>query len=256
MGWQVLVVIIGFCGVVFIVDMDVMVFEEVLVVGEVFVLVGYQGIICEVELCMLGCGGIDFLAVVLVVVLYVCCDIYIDVDGVYMIDFCIELGVICLDVVSYDEMLELVSQGVKVLQLCFVEYVKVQGVQMKVVFSFVEFGESWGMYVVFECVLGECCFVSGVVYVCDQVCIVLFGVSVFSQLVEIVFEVLVEVGIGVDMIVQVYGCDDGCYNLEFLVVQCDLKNVLYVVEGVVDGFVFFYEIGLVKVFVVGVGLCQ
>lgn len=65
---------------------------------------------------MLGCGGLDIMVVVFVVVFDVeCCDIYIDVDGIYMIDLCISVKVCKLDKIVFEEMFEFVSLGVKVL---------------------------------------------------------------------------------------------------------------------------------------------
>lgn len=43
---------------------------------------------------MLGCGGLDIIVVVMVVVLGVdVCEIYIDVDGIFSVDLCIVCNV-------------------------------------------------------------------------------------------------------------------------------------------------------------------
>lgn len=74
---------------------------------------------------MLGCGGFDIIVVVLVVVLKVDkCEIYIDVDGVYIVDLRIVLNVLKFKEIFYDEMLEFVIFGVKVFYNRFVEFVK------------------------------------------------------------------------------------------------------------------------------------
>jgi len=256
MGWQAPVVTTGPCGAASIADMDVTIFEEALAAGDVPVLAGYQGITREAELRTLGRGGTDLSAAALAAALQARCDIYTDVDGVYTTDPRIEPGATRLDAVSHDEMLELASQGAKVLQPRSVEYAKAQGVQMKVVSSFAEPGESRGTHVVPERALGERRLVSGVAYARDQARIALLGASAPSQLAETVFEALAEAGIGVDMIVQAHGRDDGRYNLEFSVAQRDLKKALHAVEGVADGSALSHETGLAKVSVVGAGLRQ
>lgn len=54
------------------------------------------------ELVLLGCNGLDYLVVCLVVCLNVeCCEIWMDVDGVYICDLCLVLDVICLELMSY-----------------------------------------------------------------------------------------------------------------------------------------------------------
>lgn len=56
------------------------------------------------------------IVVVFVVVFGVeCCDIYMDVDGVYIIDLCVCEKVCKFDKIVFEEMLELVFLGVKVL---------------------------------------------------------------------------------------------------------------------------------------------
>lgn len=64
--------------------------------GKVVVVVGFQGIssVEYLEIIILGWGGLDIFVVVLVVVLKVdFCEIYIDVLGIFIIDFCLVLEV-------------------------------------------------------------------------------------------------------------------------------------------------------------------
>lgn len=64
----------------------------------------------------MGRGGLDISVVVFVVGIVVdWCDIYMDVDGVYIIDFRIVDSVWCLEKIVFEEMLEMVFFGVKVL---------------------------------------------------------------------------------------------------------------------------------------------
>lgn len=68
------------------------------------------------EKVILGCNGLDYFVVVLVVCIDVeCCEIWIDVDGVYNVDLNQVEGVVLFDKLIYQEVMELFYFGVKVL---------------------------------------------------------------------------------------------------------------------------------------------
>lgn len=85
--------------------------------GNVIVVAGFQGITEDGVVTTLGRGGSDLTAVAIAGALKAdLCEIYTDVDGVYTTDPRIEPKAKKLNVISYDEMLELASAGAKVLQ--------------------------------------------------------------------------------------------------------------------------------------------
>jgi aspartate kinase len=85
----------------------------------------------------LGRGGSDTSAVALAAALKADrCDIYTDVDGVYTTDPRIVTKARKLDKITYEEMLELASQGAKVLQTRSVELAMNHRVRVQVLSSF------------------------------------------------------------------------------------------------------------------------
>ena len=105
--------------------------------GEVAVVAGFQGLAPENRISTLGRGGSDTSAVALAAALNADrCDIYTDVDGVYTTDPRVVPKAHRLDRISYEEMLEMASQGAKVLQTRSVELAMQKGVRVLVRSSF------------------------------------------------------------------------------------------------------------------------
>ncbi|MFH1578053.1 MAG: aspartate kinase [Candidatus Omnitrophota bacterium] len=93
--------------------------------GKVVVVAGFQGRTLGEDITTLGRGGSDLTAVALAKVLNApICEIYSDVDGVYTADPRIVRDARKLDIISYDEMLEMASLGVQVMQDRSVEVAK------------------------------------------------------------------------------------------------------------------------------------
>ena len=85
--------------------------------NQVAIISGFQGISEENRITTLGRGGSDTSAVAIAASFSAeRCDIYTDVDGVYTTDPRIVKKAKKLDQITYEEMLELASQGAKVLQ--------------------------------------------------------------------------------------------------------------------------------------------
>src|SRR5665809_14807 len=105
--------------------------------GEVAVIAGFQGIAPGNRISTLGRGGSDTSAVALAAALSADrCDVYTDVDGVYTTDPRVVPKAHRLDRISYEEMLEMASQGAKVLQTRSVELAMQKGVRVLVRSSF------------------------------------------------------------------------------------------------------------------------
>ena len=84
---------------------------------RVAVVAGFQGIAPDGRITTLGRGGSDTTAVAFAAAFEAeRCDIYTDVDGVYTADPRIVARAKKLDRITYEEMLEMASQGAKVLQ--------------------------------------------------------------------------------------------------------------------------------------------
>jgi len=81
--------------------------------GNIVIIAGFQGVTDEMDVTTLGRGGTDITAVALAAALGVKCEIYHDVKGVYTADPKIVPEARLIPEISYEEMLEMASQGTK-----------------------------------------------------------------------------------------------------------------------------------------------
>ena len=103
---------------------------------RIVIVTGFQGVNRKGDVTTLGRGGSDTSAVALAAAFHAdLCQIYTDVDGVYTTDPRIVSTARKLDEITYDEMLELASQGAQVLHNRSVELAKKFKVNMEVVSS-------------------------------------------------------------------------------------------------------------------------
>jgi aspartate kinase len=117
LGWQLPIRTSDAHGSARIRSIDTTIIEERFREGQVAVVAGFQGLSDNNRITTLGRGGSDTSAVALAAALKAGrCDIYTDVDGVYTCDPRIVTKARKLDKITYEEMLEMASQGAKVLQ--------------------------------------------------------------------------------------------------------------------------------------------
>ena len=106
---------------------------------HVVVVAGFQGVDEDGNVTTLGRGGSDTTAVAVAAALKADeCQIYTDVDGVYTTDPRVVPEARRLDRITFEEMLELASQGSKVLQIRSVEFAGKYKVPLRVLSSFVD----------------------------------------------------------------------------------------------------------------------
>mgnify|MGYP004716905863 CR=1 FL=1 len=104
---------------------------------SIVIVTGFQGINKFDDITTLGRGGSDTSAVALAASLKAdLCQIYTDVDGVYTADPRHVKGARKLEEITFDEMLELASQGAQVLHNRSVEMAKKYRVNLEVLSSF------------------------------------------------------------------------------------------------------------------------
>ncbi|MFQ3222167.1 MAG: aspartate kinase, partial [Porticoccaceae bacterium] len=107
--------------------------------GLVVVVAGFQGMDEDGNITTLGRGGSDTTAVALAAALKADeCQIYTDVDGVYTTDPRVVSDARRLDSITFEEMLEMASQGSKILQIRAVEFAGKYSVPLRVMSSFEE----------------------------------------------------------------------------------------------------------------------
>lgn len=90
--------------------------------GEIVVVAGFQGINENGDVTTLGRGGSDTSAVSLAAALECTCELCTDVDGIYTVDPRLFPEARKLNVISYEEMLEMASRGAKVVETRAVEF--------------------------------------------------------------------------------------------------------------------------------------
>ncbi len=223
--------------------------------GEVAVLAGFQGVAADQRVTTLGRGGSDTSAVALAAALGAeRCEIFTDVDGVYTSDPRIVAKAHKLDRITYEEMLEMASQGAKVLETRSVALAMQSGVRIQVLSSF---ADGTGTLVVDENEIVEQQIVSGIAYSRDEAKITLIGVPDRPGVAATIFGPLAETNINVDMIVQSVSADGQTADLTFTVGRSDLARAARALEAM-RAQLGYREIAtdgeVVKISVIGVGM--
>ena len=205
-----------------------MAFADSIKKGTVGVVAGFQGISPEGRVSTLGRGGSDTSAVALAVALGADrCDIYTDVDGVYTTDPRIVSDARRIEKIAFEEMLELASQGAKVLQTRSVELAMNNNLPIRVLSSFVQPGmPNPGTLVCSEDETMEERVVSGVAYSRDEAQISLLRLTDKPGVVARVCEVMAKADVSVDMIVQGSSRREDSANLVFTVGERQLDDAV------------------------------
>ena len=223
--------------------------------GQVAVVAGFQGLGPDNRITSLGRGGSDTTAVALAAALGAeRCDIFTDVDGVYTADPRIVTRARKLDKITYEEMLEMASQGSKVLQTRAVGLAKNCQVRLQVLSSF---QDTPGTLVVDEDEIVEQEVVTGVTYSRDEAKLTLVGVPDRPGVAAAIFGPLAEANINVDMIVQNVSEDGGTTDLTFTVGKSEIDRAFDLLErhrGELGFARIVPDANVVKVSVIGVGM--
>ena len=229
--------------------------------GKIVIVAGFQGIDEEYNITTLGRGGSDTTAVALAAVLkhdhpehpqQVDCEIYTDVDGVYTTDPRLVAEARKIDVISYDEMLELASVGAGVMHSRSIEFAKKFHVPLQVRSSFTDIEGTW---IVPEADWMKEVVVCGAAIVRDEARIYLEGVPDEPGVSHQVFSVLAEQNLVVDMIAQNVG-SNGRAAIGFTVLKNDLAAVLALLSPLAGelGAQVRHDEEVSKVSVVGTGM--
>lgn len=201
--------------------------HEALKLGKIVVVAGFQGIDPEGDITTLGRGGSDTTAVALAAALQADeCQIYTDVDGVYTTDPRVESRARKLDRITFDEMLEMASQGSKVLQIRSVEFAGKYKVPLRVLSSFAE-GE--GTLISLEENHMEAAVITGIAFSRDEAQINVIDVP---DKPGVAYQILGPVGdanINVDMIVQNISAEHKT-DFTFTVPRADYDQAMEIIQ--------------------------
>jgi aspartate kinase len=228
--------------------------------GYVCVVAGFQGVDENGNITTLGRGGSDTTGVALAAALNADeCQIYTDVDGVYTTDPRVVPEARRLNKITFEEMLELASQGSKVLQIRSVEFAGKYKVNLRVLSSFEEEGD--GTLITFE-EEGkeqdmEQPIISGIAFNRDEAKITVLGVPDKPGIAYQILGPIADANIDVDMIIQNTGAD-GTTDFTFTVHKNEMGKALNILRDRVQGHINAREISgddkIAKVSVVGVGM--
>jgi aspartate kinase len=222
--------------------------------GAIPVVAGFQGVDPAGNITTLGRGGGDTTAVGVAAQMRADeCQIYTDVDGVYTADPRLVPEARRLNRVTFEEMLELASQGSKVLQIRAVEFAGKYNVPLRVLSTFKE-GE--GTLITYEDQAVEAAVVSGIAFNRDEAEVSLVGVPQQAGLAYLILGPVSDANIEVDMIVQ-NAARDGRLDFAFTVHRNDYPQVMDILRANLSRIGAQHLQGndrVVKISAVGVGM--
>ncbi len=220
---------------------------------NIVVVAGFQGLNRYEDVTTLGRGGSDTSAVAIAAAMHAdLCQIYTDVEGVYTADPRKIEKAKKLDVISYDEMLELATLGAQVLNNRSVEMAKKYNIELEVLSSFTNKPGT----IVKEAAKMEKMLISGVAKDTDVARISVIGVPDEPGLAFKMFSRLAAKNINVDIILQSIG-RDGTKDISFTIAKSNAKEAAAVMEDYiksVGGKSISLEEKVAKISIVGAGM--
>ena len=252
MGWQVPIVSDNTHGKAVIKDIKTSNIMGSIKNGYIAIVSGFQGISKDNRITTLGRGGSDTSAVALAAAFSADrCDIYTDVDGVYTTDPRIVKNAKKLDFITYEEMLELASQGAKVLQTRSVALAMKYNINLRVLSSFANVP---GTLIAKERGNMEKSEISGIAHSLNEAKITLSDIPDQPGQAAKIFGALAEFSINVDMIVQSSSINHGSTDMTFTIPETDLlmaEKVIKKIKGNIGFKKFTSETNVVKISIVG-----
>ncbi|OUU75614.1 MAG: aspartate kinase [Methylococcaceae bacterium TMED69] len=222
----------------------------------VVVITGFQGVDQSNNITTLGRGGSDTSAVAIAAAIGADeCRIYTDVRGVFTTDPRIVSDARKLDVITYEEMLELAGLGAKVLQIRAVEFARNYNVKLRVLSTFNEdpgtliIDEEEGMGM-------EQALISGITLKKNEAQIMLSNVPDRPGIAADILGPVAEKNIEVDMIVQNIG-SNGIADFTFTVPKLDFDETVMILNNLsnqLGGSIISGDDKIVKLSIVGVGM--
>jgi aspartate kinase len=226
---------------------------------HIVLVAGFQGVSTAKDVTTLGRGGSDTTAVALAAAIGADeCEIYTDVPGVFSADPRIVPDARKLDVVSFDEMLEMAASGAGVLQLRSVEYARNHGVRIHCRSSF---DESAGTFVVAEDEAKdkdmENPLITAVTHSRGEARVTLIGVPDTPGIAGRVTTALAQANVNIDMIIQNEPRSEGAQaELSFTVPRDDARMAHEALAPIAAelGIEVETDDGMGKVSIVGAGM--
>lgn len=221
---------------------------------NIVIITGFQGINSQGDTTTIGRGGSDTSAVVIAAALKAeCCEIYTDVDGIYTTNPNLVQKAKKLDIVSYDEMLEMASLGAGVLHPRAVEGAKEYKLELHVRSSY-NFEKGTLVKEVSKMEIKNP--VTGIAYDSNVAKIAIQGIPDRPGIAGELFTLLSDKKINVDTIVQ-SNQDHGTNGIAFTVSSDDLKQAITITENFAKethAHTTIHDKDVAKVSIIGVGM--
>src|SRR5690606_36276509 len=235
-------------------SVDRQVVDHALNAGEVVVATGFQGVDHQGNITTLGRGGSDTSAVALAAGLGADeCEIYTDVTGVFTADPRLCPEAVKLPEIAFDEMMEMASQGSKVLQIRSVELAMNHNIPLRVRSTF---SDDPGTLVRSEEGDLERMVVRGISHNNTEVKVTLRQVPDQPGIAATIFMALAGEGINVDVIVQ-NTSQDGTTDLSFTCGRADQSAAEKIIQEVaveIGAAAVEVDPSIAKISIVGVGM--
>ena len=220
---------------------------------RIVIVTGFQGVNRYQDMTTLGRGGSDTSAVAIAASMHAdLCQIYTDVEGVFTADPRKIKDARKLDVISYDEMLELATLGAQVLNNRSVEMAKKYGVELEVLSSLTRKPGT----IVREANKMEEMLISGIAKDNEVARVSIIGVPDRPGLAFKIFTKLAAKEINVDIILQSIGRNN-TKDISFTIPESQLDETMGILRtyvetiGAADA---VYDGNVSKVSVVGAGM--
>jgi aspartate kinase len=219
------------------------------------VIAGFQGVY-QNEITTLGRGGSDTTAVAITAALKADrCDIYTDVVGVMTADPRIVVKARKIDEVTYEEMLEMASNGAKVLHSRAVEIAIKYNIKLQILSSFID---EPGTQLITERKNMEEHLVTGITYAADESKILLRNIPNLPGHASVIFAPLKHANVNIDMIVQNAKSGDKAVDLTFTVPKAQVETSLNCLRNLKLPWFsddnIFVDNDIAKISVIGVGM--
>ena len=235
-----------------ILSIDAHLIKEKIAEGCLPVIAGFQGVTADGQFTSLGRGGSDTSAVAVAAGIGASeCVIYTDVDGVYTTDPRVCKDARIIRRIHYEEMLEMASQGSKVLHIRSVQLAAKWGIQLLVKNTFsTDEGTEMIISGNQEPIEGEV--VTGIAASKEESLVHVGPMSNRIDLLAHVFSTLAEKGVNVDIIGQNF--EAAGVALNFTVGEADLNTALEVLAKEFPKVPVTSRTDVAKISIVGVGM--
>jgi len=222
--------------------------------GGIPIITGFQGINDRERITTIGRGGSDSSAIMLAKFFKASrCIIYTDVEGVYTTDPNKLKKAKKIELISYEEMLEMASLGAKVMQPVSIQDARLNRIDVEVKSSFVK---KTGTLITKKSNIINNKIITGITSTYNDAKISLIGVKDRPGVAASIFKPLSKNSINVDMVVQNISANGKETDLTFTIKSEDLNKTKKIIKKnkSIRYRKLLFEKGVSKVSIIGVGM--